>query len=73
MLINAGKVDLGRDRPAKQLRVGRCHVQSGHPILEVRPEGDARLAAGLLRLAKGSRHWRPTARRPRTDLRSLVR
>ena len=47
------KVDSGHDRPANQVREGRDHVQAGHPIFEVVPEGDALFAAGLLEAGKG--------------------
>ena len=51
--LTAGKVDSGRDRPTNQLREGRDMVQAGHPIFEVRPEGDALFAAGLLEAGEG--------------------
>ena len=51
--LTTGKVDSGHDRPANQLREGRDHVQAGHPILEVLPEGDTLFAAGLLEAGEG--------------------
>jgi toxin CcdB len=51
--LTAGEGDSGRSGPANQVRKGRDHVQAGHPILEVRPEGDALFATGLLEAGEG--------------------
>ena len=67
--LTAGEVDSGRSGPTNQLCEGRDHVQAGHPIFEVLPEGDALFAAGLLEAGEGVAALSPDlAAGPGTDV-----